>query len=144
AVELADAPGRFRAHAVDRAHEVAVGHRVRGLLQFPEVFAQSRHRGGGIEHDLRAGQAERARALREVAVVADVDTDLRKRGLEDRIAQVPRPEVELLPEPRLSVGDVGLAVFAQVFAVGVDDGRSVVVDARLVLFVYGDHDHHLV
>jgi hypothetical protein len=35
------------------------------------------------------------------------------------------------------VGDVGLAVFAEVLAVGVDDGRGVVVDAGLVLFVDG-------
>ena len=44
AVELADVPGRFGADAVDRAHEIAVGHRVRRLLELPEVLARGRRR----------------------------------------------------------------------------------------------------
>ena len=117
---------------------------MRGLLQLPEVLAEAGHRGRGVEDDLRAVQAERARALREVAVVADVDADLGEGGLEHRVAEVAGPEVELLPEARLAVGDVGLAVLAEVLAVGVDHGRGVVVDAGLLLLVDGHHDHHLV
>jgi hypothetical protein len=64
-----------------------------------------------------------------VPVVADVDADLADGGLEDRVPEVPGPEVELLPEA-LDVRDVRLAVLAQVLAVGVDDRGGVVVDAR--------------
>jgi hypothetical protein len=63
-----------------------------------------------------------------VAVVADIHADLAYGRLEDGIAQVARPEVELLPEA-LDVGNVGLAVLAEVGAVGVDDGRRVVLHA---------------
>src|SRR5207245_6777394 len=45
-----------------------------------------------------AGQAERPPALGEVPVVADVHADPADRGVEDRVAHVARPEVELLPE----------------------------------------------
>ena len=78
-----------------------------------------------------------------MAVVADVHADLADGRLEDRVAQVPRTEVELLPEA-LDVRDVGLAVLAEVRAVRIDHGSGVVVDARgaLVLLVHrGDDDH---
>jgi hypothetical protein len=48
-----------------------------------------------------------------VAVIADVHADLADGRLEDRVAEVARAEVELLPEA-LDVRDVGLAVLAQV------------------------------
>src|SRR5882672_5414759 len=38
AVELADVPGGFGAHAVQCADEVSVGDGVRGLFEFPQVF----------------------------------------------------------------------------------------------------------
>src|SRR3974390_1464553 len=38
AVELAHVPGLFLADAVDRADEVLVGDRVRGLLELPEIL----------------------------------------------------------------------------------------------------------
>ena len=74
--------------------------------------------------------AQAAGPLGEVAVVADVDADLADRGVEDRVAQVARAEVELLPEARVAVRDVDLAELAEVLAVGVDHGGRVVVDAR--------------
>src|SRR5690606_38182454 len=77
AVELADVPGRLGADAVDRGDVVAVGGGVRGLLQFPKILRQPRHRGRRVEDDLGAVQAEGAGAFGKVAVVADVDTDLR-------------------------------------------------------------------
>src|SRR3989304_9039662 len=120
AVELADAPRLLVADAVDGADEGAVRDRVGGLLQLPEVLAEARHRGRGVEDDLRAAQAQRARALREVAVVADVDADLPVGGLEHGIPEVSGAEVELLPEAGLAVGDVGLAVLAEIAPVGVD------------------------
>ena len=44
AVELADVPGRLGADAVDRADEVAVGDRVRRLLELPQVLARVQRR----------------------------------------------------------------------------------------------------
>ena len=78
-----------------------------------------------------------ARALREVAVVADVDSDLAVPGLEDRITEIARLEVELLVEARSHVGDVVLAVAADERAVGVDHRGGVVVDAGLHALVDG-------
>ena len=100
AVELADPPGLLEAGPVDRADEVAVGDRVRRLLELPEVFGQPGDRRRRVEDDLRPVQAEAAGPFGEVAVVADVDADLADPGVEDRVAEVAGPEVELLPEAR--------------------------------------------
>jgi hypothetical protein len=75
-----------------------------------------------------------------VPVVADVDADLADRGVEDRVAQVAGTEVELLPEA-VDLRDVVLAVFAEVFTVGVHHRGGVVEDALLLLLVHRqDHD----
>src|SRR5688572_6622988 len=71
AVELADVPRLLVADAVDGADEVAVGDGVRGLFELPEVFREARDRGRGVEDYLGAVQTQSARALGEVAVVAD-------------------------------------------------------------------------
>ena len=55
------------------------------------------------------------------------------------IAEIAGAEIELLPEARRDVGDVGLAVLAEVGAIVVDDGGGVVVHAFLLDFVDG-HD----
>src|SRR6266566_4632070 len=89
---------RLHADPVDRADEVFVGHRGGGLLQPPQVLRQAAAGGRRVEHDPGAGQAERPPALGEVPVVADVYADPARRGVEDRVAGVARPEVELLPE----------------------------------------------
>src|SRR6266536_3765496 len=117
-VEIVVADVGFDADPVDGPNEVAVGHRVADLLDAPEVFAQSARRRARDEHHLRAVEAQGAGALREMAVVADIHADLAHRRLEDGIAQVAGPEVELLPEA-LDVRDVRLAVLAEVRPVGV-------------------------
>ena len=104
---------RLDADSVDRAHEVAVGQRVGDLLDAPQVLAQAARRGRRDEDELGAVQAQRPRALGEVAVVADVDADLADGGVEHRVAGVARAEVVLLPEA-LDVRDVRLAVLAEV------------------------------
>src|SRR6266478_10010068 len=53
-VKLSDVPRRLDAHAIDGGDEIAISHRVRGLLQLPQVLAQAGHGGGRIEHDLGA------------------------------------------------------------------------------------------
>src|SRR5688572_12629755 len=103
AVELADVPGRFVADAIDRADEVPVGNGVRRLLQLPEILGQPGDGRGRVQHDLRAVQPEDARPFGEMPVVADVDADLPRGGVEHRVAQVPGAEVELLPEARRHV-----------------------------------------
>src|SRR6202050_1860737 len=136
-------PERLDADPVDRADEVLVGHRGRGLLQPPQVLGQAAACRRRVEHDPGAGQAERPPALGEVPVVADVHADPADRGVEDRVAEVARPEVELLPEA-LDLRDVGLAVLAEVAAVRVDHRGGVVVDAGVLLLVHRRDDHDAV
>src|SRR6266700_181631 len=38
AVELADIPRSFRAHTVERADKISVGHGMRGLFQLPQIL----------------------------------------------------------------------------------------------------------
>ena len=116
-VELADVPRRLNADAIDGGDEVPVGHGVRRLLQLPQILAEAGDGGRRVEDDLRAVQAQAARALGKVAVVADIDADFGEAEVEDRIAEVAGPEVELLPEARRNVRDVRLAVLAEVGAV---------------------------
>src|SRR5207253_9812829 len=83
-------------------------------------------------------------ALREVTVIADVDADLCVLGVEYRISEVAGTEVVLLPEAGSGVWNVIFAIFAEVRAVGVDDGGGVVVNARTILFVERNDDDHVV
>src|SRR6202035_535892 len=129
------------ADPVDRADVVLVGDRRGGLLQLPQVVRQARARRARGEDDLRAVQAERPPPFREAPVVADVDADLARRGVEHRVTPVARPEVELLPEAG-KVREVVLAVLAEVRPVGVDHRGRVVEKARLLDLVHRqDHDH---
>jgi hypothetical protein len=73
-----------------------------------------------------------------VAVITDVDADARHAHVEHGIAQVARPEIELLPKAGRHVRDVRLAIFAEIAAVGVDHRGGVVVDAFLLAFVDRD------
>lgn len=61
-----------------------------------------------------------------MSVVADVDAELAVAGLEDRICRRARLEEEFLPEAG-DLWDMGLAVFAEIGAIGIDDGGGVVV-----------------
>src|SRR2546429_623741 len=72
AVEFADFPGMLGADAVDGGDEIGVSNRVRGLLQFPQIFGETGDGGGRVVDDFRPVEPEDARAFREMAVVADV------------------------------------------------------------------------
>jgi hypothetical protein len=63
AVEVVVAVFGFDTDAVDRADVVPVGDRVADLLDPPQVFGQTPRRRTRDEDDLRAVQAERARAF---------------------------------------------------------------------------------
>src|SRR5947209_8268729 len=104
---------------------------MRDLLDLPQVHREAARGGRGDVDDLRAIEAQAAGALREVAVVTDVDANARILRVEDGVAEIAGAEVELLPEA-LHLRNVRLAILAQVAAVGVDHGRRVVVDARLL------------
>ena len=121
-------------------HEVAVRDGRARPLDLPEPVRQAGLGGVRVEDDVRAVQAELAPSLGEVPVVADVHADLADGGVEDRVAEVARAEVELLPEP-VEVRQVVLAVLAEDRAVGIDDDGGVVVHAGDVLLVdREDHD----
>lgn len=91
-----------------------------------------------------AVQAEHARWLREVAVVADEDADPADPRAEDRVADVARLEEVPLREDRPDLRDVRLSVLAEHRAVGVDHRRGVVEDALQLLLEERHDEHHLV
>src|SRR5260370_39569895 len=53
-VKFADFPGSFGANGNVRCDEIRVGYRVRGLLDFPEVFGETADRAERVVDDFRA------------------------------------------------------------------------------------------
>src|SRR3989442_9219942 len=91
AVELADFPRPLVADAVDGGDEVAVGHRMRGLLELPQIFGEARDGCGRVINNLRSVESQNPRALGEVAVVANIKTHARGTGRKKRVnPNVPR------------------------------------------------------
>src|SRR5882724_1312959 len=130
----------LRAYAVDPAHEEAVGDGMTAQLRLPHRAREAATRGGGgHEDELRAVETEGTRGLGEVAVVADHDTDAAVGAVEDRIAQVARPEIELLLKMGAH-GDVVLAVVTHDLSAGVDEEGRVVELARHHALVEGHHE----
>src|SRR5262249_4616565 len=128
AIEFSDVPRRFHTYAVDRSNVVAIRHRVRRLLDLPQVLAETGDGGRRVEHDLGAVESQGAGAFGKVAIIADVNSDLREADVEHRIAQVPGTEVEFFPKSGSDVRNVGLAIFPQIRAVRAEDGGRVVED----------------
>ena len=133
-----DAGRLLVADAVDRGDVDAVGDRVRALDGLPGRRLAGAVLGllrrvpadrGRVEEHVRARQRGQPRRLRVPLVPADQRADAPAGGVERAEAEVAGREVELLVEERV-VRDVHLAVAAQQLAVGVDDHRGVVVDAR--------------
>ncbi len=115
---------------------------MRRLLQFPKVLGETGHSGRRVKDNLRPVQSQDAGALGKMPVVADVDADLAELGLKNRVGQVAGREIELLPESRMAVRDVMLAILAQILAVGVDDGGGIEVKPGKVLLEDWNHQHH--
>ena len=67
----------------------------------------------------------------------DVNANLCKTKIEDRIAQVARPEIKLLLKAWSHLRDVRLAVFSQITAIAVDHCGGVVVNALLLHLTHG-------
>src|SRR5688572_26360781 len=81
-----------------------------------------------IDEDLGALHRREPRGFRVPLVPADEHAELHGLGVEDFEAEIARREVILLVIARV-VGDVHLAVLAEVAALRVDDGRRVVIQA---------------
>src|SRR5262249_3379368 len=113
-VKFTDVPRILAADAIDGADEVAVGYGVSRLLAFPKVLAKARNCCRGIEDDFGCVQTEGPSPLRKMAIVADINADIRKLRFEHRVSKIARLEVELLPEPRRAMRDVVLAIFAEI------------------------------
>src|ERR1035441_8350844 len=124
-VKLAKVPRLLRPDAIDGADIKYIGHRRGGLFELPQVFAESCHCGAGIEDDLGAVESEEPPAFGEVTIIAGINTHFANRGLKHGITEVAGLEVKLLPEAGLAVRDVVLAIFAEIFAIGIDDGGRV-------------------
>jgi len=114
------------------------------LLKFPEIFGEASDGGGRVVDNFGAVEAEAAGAFGEVAVVTDVDADTGVTRFEHGIARVAGREIKFFPEAGMAVGDVVLAVFAEVAAIGVDDCGGVEIDAGHFDFVDGDYEDHLI
>ena len=133
---------RFVADAVGHGDVAAIGDGVGALDGFPRVvlpravlrfFAGVPADGGGEKKNLRAGQRGQPRGLGIPLIPADADADFRVARLPRAEAEVARREVKFLVKERV-IRDVHLPVFAEIRAVGVDDRRSIVIEAGAALF----------
>src|SRR6202034_3773998 len=86
-----------------------------------------------IKQHVRPLQRRKARALRIPLVPADQGSEAANAGVGRAESEVARSKVKLFVVERI-VGDVHLAIEAAQGAVTVEDGRSVMVDARGSLF----------
>ena len=94
-------------------HEVAVRHRVRRLLELPQVLREAGDRRRRVEDDLGAVQAEQRARPRGSGGRSRCTRRPSRTGLEHRVAEVAGLEEVLLPEPG-GMRDVVLAVLAEV------------------------------
>src|SRR5947209_20123083 len=106
------------------------------------MFGEARNGCLRIKYDLGSVQSENARALGKVPVIADINTDLSIACLKNGIASVAGGEIKLLPETGSYLGNMVLPILSQVRSIGVDDGRSIEVQTRHLLFIHRDHYHH--
>ncbi len=95
-----------------------------------------------VKHDLGAVEAKCPPPFGEVPVISKVDADLADSCVKNWVSAISRSEAELFPKS-FYMKNVLLAVFPEVYVIGVNDCRRVVQDARLFLFVHRENDHHL-
>src|SRR5437660_4524653 len=101
------------------------------------MFGEARDGCGRVINNLRAVQSQNPRALGEMAVVADINSDTRVTGRKDGIARIARREIKFFPEAGMAVRDVVLAVLAEVAPVGVDQRGGIEEHAGHLDFVDG-------
>src|SRR6185437_1027642 len=120
AVKFADIPRLFPSYAINCPDEISIGDGMRRLFQLPQIFREAGHSRRRIEYDFSSVQSQNARAFWKVPVVADVHAHLGILGLEHGITKIPRREIEFLPESRMTMRQMMLAIFPQVAPVGID------------------------
>ncbi len=76
-------------------------------------------------------------------IIANIYANFREPEIEHGVAQVARTKIIFLPKPRLHMGDVRLAILAQIVAVVVNDRRSVVVNAFRLHFIHWQDDRNM-
>jgi len=141
--------GTFEADAIDGGDEDAVGDGVGALDGLPGIdllgavlgfFGGMPADGGGVEEDIGALEGGEAGAFGVPLIPADEDADAAKGGIEVAEAEVAGGEVELF-EVEGVVGDVHLAIEPGDFAIGIEDGGGVVIEAAgAFLEEAGDED----
>ena len=140
----------LKTSAVDAHHGDTVGDSVAALDGLPGIVlfavimliltyipADS----GGIEENLRAHESGDAGGFGVPLVPAYEHANVCELGLENLVAEVSRGEVELLVIARV-VGDVHLAVFAEVGTVGIDDCRGVMIQTFSAFLEHGADNHN--
>ena len=112
------------------------------VLRLPRRRALGRMPADGawIDQYLGAGECAQSRRFRKPLVPADQRADVCEAGLEHRIAQITRSEIELLVVERI-VRNVGLAVASQQGAIGIDHDDGVVIHAGTPLFKERHYQH---
>src|SRR4030095_12151211 len=84
---------------------------------------------GRVEKNLGSAQRGQTRCLGVPLVPADQNADPSVACLPGRKAKVSRREIKLLMVERI-VGNMHLAVLAEIASIGIEDGGGIVVDAR--------------
>ena len=94
---------------------------------------------GGIKDNLCALQSGEARTFRIPLIPANLNADAAIGGIEIREAEIAWGEIKLFVVERI-VGNVHLAIFAEVGAIGIENGAGVVVNAGGAAFENGNDE----
>src|SRR5881409_2756408 len=79
-----------------------------------------------------------------MSVITYVHADPGVGRIEGGIAKIAGTKIKLLPESRVDVRDVILAIFAKILPISIDDRSGVVIDAGDLFFINWNDDHHVV
>jgi hypothetical protein len=77
-------------------------------------------------------------------VITDIDADSGISCLKNGKSQVAGRKIKFFPETRPGVGDMNFPEFAEVFAVGIDHGGRVVIEAFNIHFINRNNHDHLI
>jgi hypothetical protein len=77
-----------------------------------------------------------------VTVITDIHAHARVLRIENGISHISRREIKLLPESRMHMRNMVLAIFTQVTAIRIDHGRSIEIQTGHLFFIDGNHNRH--
>jgi hypothetical protein len=138
----------FKADAIDDSHIGAIGDGVGTLNGFPGIeLGSAKLRflvrmpadAGGIKDNLRALERGDARTFGIPLVPTDLHADAGEFGVEVEKAEIAGSEIKFFVVERI-VGNVHLAIFAEVGAIGIENGAGVVVNAGGAAFENGNDE----